>query len=225
MIRKATQDEINYFENKLYPFQDELLKQFEGEKLYLTGGTCLSRFYLKHRFSEDLDFFFDGSKFTQLDFEQDFVAFVTKIKSCSDVEMTVNERAFKRLFTRREEIALKIEFVFEPYPRIGDVVRTQNFFIDTEENIAVNKLTAVYSRKTAKDFYDLYFLLKRHDLNSLLKKTEIKMAPPAYEDLLISLKESLLEGEVLTKSAISEFLFISFLEDLTNRLLEYAKKI
>ena len=24
---------------------------------YLTGGTCLSEFYLRHRYSEDLDFF------------------------------------------------------------------------------------------------------------------------------------------------------------------------
>jgi len=224
MIRKATCEEIEFFENRLYLLQDELLKQLEKEKFYLTGGTCLSRFYLWHRYSEDLDFFFEGNKFAQLDFEQDFISFVTKIKSCCETEITVNEKTFKRMFAKKEENVLKMEFIFEPYPRIGDVVRKHNFLIDTEENMAVNKLTAVYSRKTAKDFYDLYFLLKRYDLNDLIKKVEIKMVPPDYEGLLVSLKESLLEGEVLAKFPIAETLFFEFIEDLINRLLDYAKQ-
>jgi len=224
MIRKATNEEIDFFENRLYFLQDELLKQLEKEKFYLTGGTCLSRFYLGHRYSEYLDFFFDGNKFTPLDFEQDFISFVTKIKNCGEIEVTVNEKTFKRMFVKKEEKVLKIEFVFEPYPRIGDLVKKRNFLIDTEENIAVNKLTAIYSRKTAKDFYDLYFLLKRYDLNDLIKKVEIKMVPPDYEGLLVSLKESLLEGEVLAKLPITESMFIGFIEDLIKKLLDYAKQ-
>ena len=224
MIRKATCEEIDFFENRLYLLQDELLKQLEKEKFYLTGGTCLSRFYLGHRYSEDLDFFFDGNKFAQLDFEQDFISFATKIRNCCEAEITVNEKTFKRMFAKKEEKVLKLEFVFEPYPRIGDVVRKDNFLIDTEENIAVNKLTAIYSRKTAKDFYDLYFLLKRYELNDLIKKAEIKMVPPDYEGLLVSLKESLLEGEILAKLPIVESLFFEFIEDLINKLLDYAKR-
>jgi predicted nucleotidyltransferase component of viral defense system len=41
--------------------QKSLLRSFSGSDLrfpfYLTGGTCLSAFYLSHRLSEDLDFF------------------------------------------------------------------------------------------------------------------------------------------------------------------------
>jgi predicted nucleotidyltransferase component of viral defense system len=33
--------------------KNELLKKY----FYLTGGTALSAYYLKHRYSEDLDFF------------------------------------------------------------------------------------------------------------------------------------------------------------------------
>lgn len=49
--------------DKLYPLQDQilnLLSRVESD-FYLTGGTALSRHYLNHRFSDDLDFFFNRS--------------------------------------------------------------------------------------------------------------------------------------------------------------------
>jgi|GEM_PF-1021224 len=44
---------------KLYLLQDEVLKVvFATEhEFYLTGGSCLSRFYVEKRYSDDLDFF------------------------------------------------------------------------------------------------------------------------------------------------------------------------
>jgi predicted nucleotidyltransferase component of viral defense system len=47
------------FYTKLYAFQDELLKIVRAQNLdfYLTGGTALSRVYLNHRYSDDLDLF------------------------------------------------------------------------------------------------------------------------------------------------------------------------
>ncbi|NLV20085.1 MAG: nucleotidyl transferase AbiEii/AbiGii toxin family protein [Bacteroidetes bacterium] len=44
---------------KLYLLQDKFLKWWAdlGLPFYLTGGTALGRFYLNHRYSEDLDFF------------------------------------------------------------------------------------------------------------------------------------------------------------------------
>jgi predicted nucleotidyltransferase component of viral defense system len=48
---------IDYSE--LYKIQDEILDVFfESEtEFYLTGGTCLNRFYWEKRYSVDLDFF------------------------------------------------------------------------------------------------------------------------------------------------------------------------
>ena len=50
-------DGIDY--KKLYKLQDKVLDiVFETEKIfYLTGGTCLSRFYIEKRYSDDLDLF------------------------------------------------------------------------------------------------------------------------------------------------------------------------
>jgi len=50
--------EKSYY-NRLYAFQDEIMKVVHRQEVdfYLTGGTALSRFYLNHRYSDDLDFF------------------------------------------------------------------------------------------------------------------------------------------------------------------------
>jgi predicted nucleotidyltransferase component of viral defense system len=49
--------------NILTSFQETLLRQMGNSSLsdafFLTGGTALSAFFLKHRYSEDLDFFTD----------------------------------------------------------------------------------------------------------------------------------------------------------------------
>jgi|GEM_PF-2304594 len=53
---------ITWYQNKLYPLQDTVCASIAEAKgsleLYLTGGTCLSRCYLDHRYSDDLDFFY-----------------------------------------------------------------------------------------------------------------------------------------------------------------------
>ncbi len=53
----------SFYFDRLYPFQDEVLKVVSGldTGLYLTGGTAASRAYLNHRFSDDLDFFTNDS--------------------------------------------------------------------------------------------------------------------------------------------------------------------
>ena len=52
---------IDYKE--LYSLQDKVLAVIfqEQSEFYLTGGTCLSRFYIEKRYSDDLDFFTNQS--------------------------------------------------------------------------------------------------------------------------------------------------------------------
>lgn len=54
----------DYYQKNLYPLQDKVL-QIVGavdNNFYLTGGTALSRAYLHHRFSDDLDFFVNADE-------------------------------------------------------------------------------------------------------------------------------------------------------------------
>ena len=64
---------MNYQE--LYKIQDKVFKTLQGYlgPLYLTGGTALSRFYLKHRYSDDLDFFVNN--------EESFVPLALKVRN------------------------------------------------------------------------------------------------------------------------------------------------
>jgi hypothetical protein len=57
--QQATPAEITFYQEHLYPLQDEVMKiaAIYGDKIYLTGGTALARFHFHHRLSEDLDFF------------------------------------------------------------------------------------------------------------------------------------------------------------------------
>ena len=52
-----------FYLNQLYPFQELVLRELTAvdSGFYLSGGTALSRGYLDHRFSDDLDFFVDDN--------------------------------------------------------------------------------------------------------------------------------------------------------------------
>ncbi|MFA5806633.1 MAG: nucleotidyl transferase AbiEii/AbiGii toxin family protein [Melioribacteraceae bacterium] len=76
VIKKLNAEEIEFYENRLYPLQDAVLGLLDQERFYLTGGTCLSRFYFNHRYSEDLDFFCDGTLYSAGQFEIDYLTTV-----------------------------------------------------------------------------------------------------------------------------------------------------
>jgi hypothetical protein len=57
---------------KSNPWLGKIVSMMESDKFYPTGGTCLSRFYYHHRYSDDLDFFFLGNMFLKQDFEAEF---------------------------------------------------------------------------------------------------------------------------------------------------------
>ena len=66
------------FYNNLYGVQDDLMKMVQDQEVdfYLTGGTALSRCYLNHRYSDDLDFFVNEAP----DFKKQTERVVTAIR-------------------------------------------------------------------------------------------------------------------------------------------------
>jgi len=75
------------------------------------------------------------------------------------------------------------------------------------------------------NYFDLYYLLKEYSLNDMLEKSEIKIIPPAYEDLIIALKETIFEGEVVTDRVYDIDDFKKFIESLMLGALDYARNI
>ena len=223
-IRKATSEERDFFENKLYPFQDEVFLLIQNEQFYLSGGTCLSRFYYDHRYSEDLDFFFDGFNLTRETYEVEFREIVNRISDSFQVEITVDAEYYKRGFIRKGDLELKVEFIYENYKNVGSRRKAQGILVDSRENIATNKLTAVYDRKTVKDFIDLYFILQDVLFEQVTAWAETKIVPLDYEGVLLAFAEQPLEGIALMKKDISPADFNRFMVELIDRILDHAKR-
>ncbi|MBV6511605.1 MAG: hypothetical protein FMNOHCHN_01087 [Ignavibacteriaceae bacterium] len=142
----------------IYLLQDKFLNWWKDQNLpfYLTGGTALGRFYLKHRFSEDLDFFAneDPEFKRHIEFIRNSLNSGFSLKS----EVTVFTNDFCRFFITEGEISLKIEFVNDVSARVGIPVRYQYGLLDTPLNILSNKITAILGRDEPKDIFDLVSL-------------------------------------------------------------------
>lgn len=123
---------------------------------YFTGGTALSEFYLKHRLSNDLDFFTEKP----FDSEQVFAA-VNSWSKKHDFIIKVRPHGlvYTYFFKFKKGEVLKADFARYPYPLIKKPKVLGNLKVDSLYDIAANKLLTMNQRTNVKDFVDLYFLL------------------------------------------------------------------
>lgn len=199
----------------LYDLQDRVLDTvFKTEQVfYLTGGTCLNRFYYEKRYSDDLDFFTHNDR----DFNRGFRAIRKVLKdNFSIVQEEVTSRDFIRI---KIDGSLQVDFVNDRVERYGELVYLDNgYIIDNCKNIFANKITAVIGRDNPKDIFDLYLLDKFNDFDfKELLEVAHKKAEFSNDDFIIRLKTfplSLLDNIVLKD--------ISFLDDFKN---QYSKLI
>lgn len=149
-----------------YVLQDQFLDAFFSSQLkqafYLTGGTALARFYFHHRKSIDLDFFTN-----QKDVNFDEVNRVA-LRIASDfgwrLQSQITTNTFLQyIFVDANQMQLKIDIVRDIPVHFGDIKVEKNIRIDSLENIGSNKITAILGRTDAKDYIDLYWILKKTD--------------------------------------------------------------
>ncbi|HYV90233.1 MAG TPA: nucleotidyl transferase AbiEii/AbiGii toxin family protein [Chitinophagales bacterium] len=226
IIRKATQQEIEFTHNVMYPLQDKVLACMNSEGFYLTGGTCLSRFYLHHRYSEDLDFFYEARRFPSEEFEGEARQFIGDLRKTFQLKLTIDSKTFKRIIIEHENVELKVELINDPIEAVGERIKNGNFKVDTLVNIGSNKITTVYGRKAAKDYVDLFFLLKQFSLNELIEGANRKMIPLKYEEASMALNWGKWDNrEVLLFNDITEEEFTNFVVELNRKLLEHARTV
>lgn len=154
-----------WFENVLYPFQDEVLAAAAGVEtgFYLTGGTALGRVHLRHRYSEDLDLFVNDDDRFQTWADR----LLEKWRSAAGWQLTIQRRdpRFVRALVSKGELPLKVEFVNDVQGRVGIPARHERFgLVDTKENILANKITALLDREEPKDLADVWGLCRRGGL-------------------------------------------------------------
>ncbi len=147
---------LNY--TNIYALQDKVLAViFSTETtFYLTGGTCLNRFYHNRRYSDDLDLFTNENAL----FRDDLRVLLDTLTSASlPYAIQVDTRDFVRLFI---EERLQLDLVNDRVYRYGKSIRSPlGIVLDNELNICANKLCAIIGRDDPKDMFDLYTIFKK----------------------------------------------------------------
>ncbi|MCP4218370.1 MAG: nucleotidyl transferase AbiEii/AbiGii toxin family protein [bacterium] len=175
----------------LYALQDRVLQVVENYDFYLTGGTALSRFYLNHRYSDDLDFFVHGKE-TFLAEVKEIIrklkkefSLETRILTSDFAQMTIHTGAFLEKYREEHQPYLKIDFVNElEIPRFGEYSRFEVFSrVDNMRNILSNKITAL-TRLEPKDVADIWYICRNLSFNwaEIIHEAEQK---EAIEELMV----------------------------------------
>ena len=133
--------------------EDYLVRRF-----YFTGGTPLAVFYLSHRISEDLDFFSEEEIYLP-----SIERFIGKTKKKLnlfkiDYKKFLGLHSFYLFFNKNN--FLKIDFNYYPFPRIKKGIKYKNITVDSIYDIAVNKVHTISMQARARDFIDIYFIIK-----------------------------------------------------------------
>ena len=153
--------------NKLYLLQDKFLAWWQtlGLPFYLTGGTALGRFYLNHRFSEDLDFFINSG----IRYQYYIAELKNKITSnfSVNIQQSLFTDDFTRFFITEDDTFLKIGLVNDVGYYVGNPFIYKYGIIDTPINILSNKLTALVDRDEPKDIFDIIHLSLNYSFNWL----------------------------------------------------------
>ena len=183
-----------FYTERLYPIQDGALKIRSDLKLplYLTGGTTLSRHYLHHRYSNDLDLFVNN--------DQNFTSYVdtyfnyltaeeSQLPFKLDLDRELRREHFAQLYLLGDEAELKIDIVNDVPYHFGELVEDENLgLIDNWRNILSNKISAFF-RFAAKDYVDVWALSRRHkfDWTEILAEAKYKegsVDPPDVSDFI-----------------------------------------
>jgi len=155
-------DKVGYKE--LYKLQDKILGLIfsENTEFYLTGGTCLNRFFFEKRYSDDLDFF----TFNSSTFFHSITDIIKKLKNNNiNYKKIVDSKSFVRINVIENSIVLQIDFINDSVNRHGDFIFINNYKLDNPLNILSNKITAILGRDNPKDIFDIYLISKNIKFN------------------------------------------------------------
>jgi predicted nucleotidyltransferase component of viral defense system len=171
-------------------FLSELYKLPESEKMLFKGGTALRMVYGSPRFSEDLDFSLFGIKPTDVErFVEGLFAnvLVTIERSGIHVELDrksdetsggyIGAATFKILDYQSVDVEINIS-ARNGREMSGEVDSVANDFVPTytlihlpqNELVEEKVFGALRERKKPRDFYDLYFIMRKGMLSSDQKK-------------------------------------------------------
>jgi hypothetical protein len=183
-----------------------LLKFSSAEGFYLAGGTGIA-LQIGHRDSIDFDFFKEGSYDTSK-----LLNTITEVFRLHKIIITQQE---KNTLTCLIDDSISLSFFGYNHSLLEPLIKTDYFSIASITDIACMKFSAITSRWLEKDYVDIYFILQRIKLKTLLAQCEVKY--PMLDTNLIL--KSLVYFEDITEEPIlfKEGNEVSF-EDLKKNL-------
>jgi len=197
-------EQVDYKE--FYLVQNDVLDILFSEEsiFYLTGGTCINRFYSEKRYSDDLDFFTSDNNL--------FRGHVRRIFGIFDEKKIIFETvADSKDFVRiKIKNILKVDFVNDRTYYYGRTVKSENgYTLDNAINMLANKLSAVIGRDEPKDIFDLFLLstiteFNWNDIVEIARKKEL------FEYDILEYRLKIFPIELLDKLTLKEqeFLYI-----------------
>lgn len=140
--------------------QIKLLKELRFLKkygFYLAGGTALA-FQINHRTSLDLDFYTE-KKFDSRKLREEFDKRFKEVREIYIAEDTLGLSVD----------GLGISFFRYPYKLIKPLQKIKGMGITSIEDIAAMKIISISQRGQRRDFIDIYFLIKKFDLEQIIE--------------------------------------------------------
>jgi len=161
--------------SKLSKLQHDFVEAFfsEPSAFFLTGGGALAGFYLGHRFTDDLDLFSPPTE------TMDFATRRLR-RAAAAIDATVESvqeaPEFRRFSLQRGEDVTLVDLVIDRAPQLAVEKPTiGRVRIDSEREIAANKITALLGRTAPRDLVDLFALFGRgHTLEAALADARLK---------------------------------------------------
>lgn len=204
----------------LYITQDMALDAVFGatDEFYLTGGTCLNRFYYEKRYSDDLDFFTNNSDLFRFAVNDVFDAFSERRLNFA---RSVDGKDFVRFVVYEHGQPLQIDFVNDRVKRIGVPLVINGYKIDTLDNILSNKLTAIIGRDEPKDVFDIYMIASFESVDW------VKILGYAKEKLTFQKEDLLYRLDTFPKTMLKKIKLVdkSFLDDFDKKYTQIIDEI
>lgn len=170
-------------------FLSYFYQQAESGKIYFKGGTALRIIFQSPRFSEDLDF---SSASTTINKFEDILIQTTREIEHEGIEVDIKESkktsggyfAIVHFIVNNQEIAIQLEISQRKGLYKGEVKTIVSDFIPpytlvtlSQHQLIGEKLQALLTRQKARDFYDLYYILRANLISTkekdILKKVLI----------------------------------------------------
>ena len=187
---------------------------------YLAGGTALS-LHIGHRISDDIDLF------TKNDLQKDEIFNFVKTNISEKAKIINNQGRIFQLFMEKEK--LKIDFVQFPYDLLDPLIETEGIRLAGKNDLSAMKISAAGTRgNEAKDFVDLYFLLREMPIDTMFENFKKKYKT---DDILQYVRSVMFFDDIPQASwtalkPIKEIFSVKGIkEKLTQEVIGYERKI